>query len=399
MFIKFSALFMAMETAGEYAALLRLLRCSQGGISLPGEKMRTGITTGTCAAAAAKAAVLAWLGQKPRTVSVVSPQGKSIAVAIAQSDTIPGGGQATVIKDAGDDPDITHGATIVAEVRLQEGADIRIEAGPGVGIVTKPGLAVPVGQPAINPGPRKMIFQAVGETLPPGWGAVVTVSIPQGEMLAARTLNHVLGINGGLSIIGTTGIVEPMSEEAFKTSLAPQLSVLKAQGYNKCVFVPGKIGQDIAVRCGLPAEAVVQTSNFIGYMLEQAVEYGMKQVLLFGHLGKVVKVAAGIFHTHNRIADARLETMAAYLAADGASQAVVREVLACSTTEAAAAIIQAHALTAVYGVLAEQASTRATRYVFGDLTVGTVIVSLKGDILGLDKQAREIGEDLGWNIR
>ncbi|WP_425061349.1 cobalt-precorrin-5B (C(1))-methyltransferase CbiD [Sporomusa carbonis] len=361
--------------------------------------MRKGITTGTCAAAAAKAAVMAWQGQHVAAVEVISPQGITLVAPVAESQAIAGGGVASVIKDAGDDPDITHGAQIVAEVIVTDDPEIVIKAGEGVGTVTKPGLAVPVGQPAVNPGPRTMITKAVFDCLPPGKGAVVTVSVPGGEKLAARTLNPILGIVGGLSIIGTTGIVEPMSEEAFKNSLVPQISVVKALGYQDIVFAPGKIGQDIAVnRYGLPAAAVVQTSNFIGHMLENAAKYGMHRVLLFGHLGKIVKVSAGIFHTHNRMADARLETIAAYLAASGAPQAAIEEVLASTTTEAVMPIIARYNMTGVYNLLAERASMRATRYVFGDLTVGTVIVTLQGEILGLDRTAREIGGHLGWNV-
>lgn len=372
---------------------------AKGVFLLSDKPMRKGITTGTCAAAAAKAAIMAWQGKPVAAVEVVSPQGVTLTVPIAESYVQEDGGIGCVIKDAGDDPDITNGVTIVSTVHITEQPGISIKAGEGVGTVTKPGLAVPVGEPAVNPGPRTMITQAVIDCLPPGKGAVVTISVPQGKMLAGRTLNPVLGIEGGISIIGTTGIVEPMSEEAFKNSLVPQISVVKALGYDAIVFAPGKIGQDIAVnRYGLPAETVVQTSNFIGHMLENAVTYGMRQVLLFGHLGKIVKVAAGIFHTHNRMADARMETLAAYLAVSGAPQTAIAEILAATTTEAAMPIIARYQMEGVYNLLAERSSARAMRYVFGDLTVGTVIVTLKGEILGLDQTAREIGGHLGWNV-
>lgn len=361
--------------------------------------MRNGITTGTCVAAAAKAAILSWQGITIAQVDVTTPQGRILTVPIDAAGADERSGWAKVIKDAGDDPDITNGVSIetVVEMRLQPG--IAIVAGEGVGTVTKPGLSVPAGQPAVNPGPRMMIEKAVSESLPAGWGAVVTINIPRGAELAKRTLNPQLGIVGGLSIIGTTGIVEPMSEEAFKNSLTPQVNMVKALGYDSIVFAPGKIGQNIAINLyNLPGETVVQTSNFIGHMLEYAAAQGMKQVLLFGHLGKVVKIAAGVFHTHNRVADARLETMAAYAGAVGASQQAIRDILACTTTEAAMAVIAEHQLESVYPLLADRASQRACRYVFGDLVVGTVIVTLQGQILGMDDAAREIGGTLGWNI-
>lgn len=364
------------------------------------KNLRSGFTTGTCAAAAAKAAILAYYQQKPAIVEVFSPQGQSLLVPVASSEATETGGIATVIKDAGDDPDITHGAAIVAEVEFTDGPAILLKAGSGVGRVTKPGLAIPVGEPAINPGPRKMILQAVRENIPENTGAVVTISVPDGQKLAKRTLNSTLGIVGGLSIIGTTGVVHPMSEEAFKNSLTPQISITRALGYQELVLTPGKIGQDIAVnKFSLPAEAVVQTSNFIGHMLESAVEQGIKKVLLFGHLGKLVKVAAGIFHTHNRMADARMETLAAYLGAAGAPAAVLREILACTTTEAAMPLIERYGLTGVYHTLARRASIRAARYVFEDLNVGTAIVTLKGEMLGYDDAACEIGGALGWTIK
>lgn len=362
--------------------------------------MRSGITTGTCAAAATKAALLAWIGEPSNTVDVLSPQGSVIQVKVAASERLDNGGKASIIKDAGDDPDVTHGTIVSAEIVINKTNEIILQAGIGVGIVTKPGLSVAVGQPAINPGPRKMIMQAIQDVLPGGYGVTVTISIPEGEKLAKRTLNSTLGIIGGLSIIGTTGIVEPMSEEAFKNSLSPQISMVKALGYDEVVFSPGKIGQDIAInRYHLPAETVIQTSNFIGHMLESAVQYGMKQVLIFGHLGKLVKVAAGIFHTHNRIADARFETLAAYMAALGAPQQAIQEILKCNTTEAAMPIIAQYKLNDVYRVIAERVSIRSERYVFGDLKVGTAMITLQGDLLAVDDTAREIGGKLGWNIK
>ncbi len=364
------------------------------------QPLRRGITTGTCAAAAAKAAVLAALGRPAAAVEVITPQGKTIRVDVAGSSAIAGGGRAAVVKDAGDDPDVTDGVSVTVDVAITDDGVIAIRAGEGVGTVTKPGLAVPVGQPAVNPGPRRMIETALRDVLPSGRGAVATIAIPGGRELAARTLNPVLGIAGGLSVIGTTGIVEPMSEEAWKTSLTPQISVVKALGHDTAVFVPGKIGQDIAINsCRLPADRVVQTSNFIGHMLTSAADQGMKNILLFGHLGKIVKVAAGIFHTHSRMADARLETLAAYAAAEGAPREAVEEILACVTTEAAVEVIGRYPVTGVWRRLAAQASTRAVRFVHGRLTVGTAIVTLKGDILGLDDQAAQIGGTLGWTIK
>ncbi len=366
------------------------------------EKLRSGITTGTCATAAAQAAVLAVLAQPPEVVSVRLPRGEDKIVALEYATRITKNtATAGVRKDAGDDPDITNGILIVADVELTQEAEIRLLGGEGVGVVTKPGLSIAVGEAAINPVPRRMIEEGVRSILGAARGAVIRISIPGGEKLARRTLNPSLGIEGGLSVIGTTGIVEPMSEEAFKDSLTPQIDVALALGFESLVFVPGKIGENIAVgQYELPKEAVLQTSNFIGHMLAAAQDKGVKRVLLFGHPGKLVKVAGGIFHTHNRMADGRMEIIAAYAALQQPGATVIEKILACTTTEAATDILRRQGLSeAVYAALAKRASERAQRYVFGGLEVGTVIVSMQGELLGMDECAKAIGGTLQWNIR
>lgn len=310
------------------------------------------------------------------------------------------GAKAEVIKDSGDDPDITNGVSIFTQVRLLDGAaGIVFKAGDGIGTVTKPGLSVPPGEPAINPGPQKLISQAIEELLPAAQGCELEISIPGGQELAKRTLNPILGVEGGISIIGTTGVVRPMSEEGFKNSLVPQIDVAKAAGFDTLIFVPGKIGETIArERCGLPQAAMVQTSNFIGFMLEAAAERKIRRVMLFGHLGKLIKVAAGIFYTHNRIADGRLETLAAYAALRGMPQPGVERILSATTTEDAIPIVEAYGITGLYDALAARASLRAERYVFDDMKIGTVMVTLQGRLLGMDETAKAIGGDFHWNL-
>lgn len=365
------------------------------------KNMRNGYTTGACAAAGAKAALLFLQGEKCDCVSITALDGTELDIPIQSLYFIPQGAKAEVIKDSGDDPDITNGASVYTSVKLLPGKPgIRFKAGRGIGTVTKPGLAVPVGEPSINPGPRKLIANEIYTVLEASQGCEVEISIPAGEDLAKRTLNPILGIQGGISVIGTTGIVRPMSEEGFKNSLLPQIDVAKAAGFNTLIFVPGKIGETIAVKqCGLPAAAMVQTSNFIGFMLEAAAERKIERVLLFGHIGKLIKVAAGVFYTHNRIADARLETMAAYAAQQGLPAAGVERILAAATTEDAMTVIEEYSLQKVYEILTARASLRAERYTFGRLKTGTVMVTLKGKILGMDSTAKEIGRDLHWNIK
>ena len=246
-------------------------------------------------------------------------------------------------------------------------------------------MQLPVGEPAINPGPRKLIRNVAAEFN--SGGLEIEISIPVGVELAKKTLNPVLGVEGGLSIIGSTGVLRPMSEEAFKNSLVPQIDVAIAAGFDCLIFVPGKIGETIAKRLGFPDGAIIQTSNFIGFMLEAAADRNVKQVILCGHLGKLAKVAAGVFHTHNRVADCRLETLAAYSAAEGLPAEEVQKILDANTTEDAAQIIAANHLERVYKKIAARASVRAERYVFGKFRVSTILVDYAGNILGSDDAA------------
>lgn len=346
--------------------------------------LRSGYTTGACAAAGVKAAlILLTTGKVVDAVEIIALDGTPLEIPIKAVKKIADGIRAEVVKFSGDDPDITNGASIFTTIRRISGDEIIFRAGLGVGKVTKPGLQLPVGEPAINPAPRKLIRNVVAEFGISG--LEVEISIPAGVELAKKTLNPVLGVEGGLSIIGTTGVLRPMSEEAFKNSLVPQIDVAKAAGFNELVFVPGKIGETIAKKIGLPDGAIIQTSNFIGFMLEAAAERDIAKIILCGHIGKLVKVAAGVFHTHNRVADGRLETLAAYAAAEGLPASEVQKILDANTTEDAAQIISANQLERVYKKIAARASLRAERYVFGKLKIKTILVDFAGNILGSDK--------------
>ena len=354
--------------------------------------LRGGWTTGACAAAGVKAALtLMTAGEIVDDVEIIALDGTRLTIPIERvekisDDTI----RVEVIKFSGDDPDITNGASILTNVKIF-GDEIIFRAGIGVGHITKAGLQLPIGEPAINPGPRQLIRNVAAEFNISG--LEVEISIPEGVELAKRTLNPILGVEGGLSIIGTTGVLRPMSEDAFKNSLVPQIDVAIAAGFDTLIFVPGKIGETIAKKFGLPDGAIIQTSNFIGFMLEAAVDRNVKQIILCGHIGKLIKVAAGIFHTHNRVADARLETLAAYSAAEGLPADEVKKILSANTTEDAAQIISANHLQRVYKKIAERVSFRAQRYVFGKLKVAAILVDYAGNILGLDDVAENFLQD------
>ncbi len=344
--------------------------------------LRGGYTTGACAAAGVKAALILIFEQKiVSEVEITALDGTILKIPVANVEKISDGVRAEIIKFSGDDPDITNGASVFTTIRIS-GDKIVFKAGIGVGHITKAGLQLKIGEPAINPGPRELI-RRVAEEFGVN-GLEVEISIPNGVELAKKTLNPILGVEGGLSIIGTTGVLRPMSEEAFKNSLVPQIDVAKASGFDELIFVPGKIGENIAKKLGFKLESIIQTSNFIGFMLEAAAERNVARVILCGHIGKLIKVAAGIFHTHNRIADARLETFAAYSAAEGLKSSEVQKILSANTTEDAAQIISANGLERVYKNIAKRASFRAERYVFGKISVKTILVDYAGNILGDD---------------
>jgi cobalt-precorrin-5B (C1)-methyltransferase len=261
--------------------------------------LRSGFTTGTCAAAAAKAAALLLRGEPSVTeVEIGLPDGERVRFPVVWSQTGAGNAQAAVRKDAGDDPDITHQAVVKARVAWKEGGGIEFQAGEGVGTVTKPGLAIPPGEAAINPVPRQMIRASVREVT--DRAVRVTVSIPDGEALAAKTFNPKLGVRGGLSILGTTGRVRPFSCPALQESLRCALQVALALGLKDLAFVPGHIGEKAAHRhFALRPEQVIEVSNEWGYMLGQAAREQVPRLLVLGHPGKLVKLAEKQWDTHS----------------------------------------------------------------------------------------------------
>ena len=376
------------------------------------KQLKGGYTTGACLAAGAKAGAMIMQGEDPGDrVDIVALDGTPLQIPIASVELLAHGVKVEIIKDAGDDPDITNGTSVfitfsfLTQEQLQPVygqsilyKQILFESGQGIGHATKPGLSLAVGEPAINPGPRQLVYNSIKDIIGDK-ACLVRVDIPAGTELATKTLNPVLGIEGGISVIGTTGVLRPMSEEAFKNSLVPQIEVAKAAGFTTQIFVPGKIGERIATSWGLPTEAMVQTSNFIGFMLEAGADHGLERILLFGHIGKLAKVAAGVFHTHNRVGDARLEVLAAYSAAQGMPAEGVQRILQAVTTEEALPVIEEYGLQSVYQVIAARASYRAERLLFNRLQVGTVLVTLQGKLLGMDEKAKEIGRDFGWQIK
>ena len=327
------------------------------------KQLRCGYTTGTCAALAAQGASMLLLsGTAPSTVCLRTPKGWTVEVVPETCETLPDGAvRCAVRKDAGDDPDVTDGMPVVATVSFGEPSSeaIVIDGGDGVGRVTKPGLDQPVGNAAINRVPRQMIRDAVLDVCeeldfdPAEEGVIqVIISIPGGEETAKKTFNPKLGIEGGLSVLGTSGIVEPMSEQALKDTIAVELrqafALQEEAGVHRpaVLLTPGNYGKDFLDAKGWSdlGVPVVKISNYVGDALDAAVSIGFKDILLAGHIGKLVKVAGNIMNTHSSVADSRMELLAAHAAVCGAPAELTEQLLDTATTDAALDLLDAAGL-------------------------------------------------------
>jgi cobalt-precorrin-5B (C1)-methyltransferase len=356
-------------------------------------RLRSGFTTGTAAAAAAKAAVMLAFGNEVERVDVSLPDGGGLNVPVAWSRCIAEGTcQAMVVKDAGDDPDVTNKAKIMAEVKLSpevrgKGA-MRICGGEGVGLVTKPGLPLEPGNAAINPVPRQMIAKAVRQAL--AWAApdeeyevVITISVEKGEKLAQRTLNPRLGILGGISILGTTGRVKPFSHEAYTETIDLGLSVANAEGVSEVVLTTGGKSEKraMALRSDLPETAFVQIADFFGYALKACTEAGMQRVGLVSFFGKAVKQAAGLEYTHAHKAAMDLPLLAEWLRAAGLQEHVSAQIAQANTARQALDILRAENLLGLATEVGRRMLRSASSFAGPDLDVWAVIIDYDGTVL------------------
>ena len=352
-----------------------------------GKKLRYGYTTGSSATAATKAALMYLLDDSKHDIPEVTiklPSGNSLTISVNSLEKKENSVLASVIKDGGDDPDVTHGLEIYSKVSLRNDSKINIFGGIGVGKVTKKGLPIAPGNSAINPVPLKMIRETVEEMLPEGLGADVEIFVPKGEETAKKTLNAKLGIIGGISILGTTGIVKPMSEESWKASLAIELKMaLENAGNGEAIFLFGNRGkQYLSDNFNDNTSQVIVISNFVGYMFDRACEFEVKKIYFIGELGKFVKVAGGIFHTHSRVSDAKMEILTANALLVGESTENMKKIMASNTTEEATKYIEK---TEVYNLLAEKAKQKCEEYCRRngwELEVETLIISAEKEVLG-----------------
>ena len=354
-------------------------------------KLRTGFTTGTAAAAATKGALrLIVEGNAPERVKIRLLTGDFITIPVHRCRPLePGGAECSVIKDAGDDPDVTHKAEIGARVSLKkkklgQGPEIRIRGGEGVGRVTKPGLEVPPGQAAINPGPRKMITEAIHDVLgkaDPAVRLTTEIFVPQGQELAEKTLNARLGILDGISILGTTGVVRPMSHDAFTATIKSSLSVARAAGLNQVVLTTGRRSERYVQNHWpqIPAEAFIQIGDFFKMSLESAAQKGFGQITLAVFFGKALKMAQGIEQTHAAKSALTLTKLAQWTREITSNRKLAETVLAANTAR--------HAFDLMYRTHPEvvchvgrRVVESAALFAGKELSIRSVIFDYKGNI-------------------
>ncbi len=361
-----------------------------------GKELRCGYTTGSCATAASKAAATMLLtGERVETVRIDTPKGIVLDLEPLDVEMTPDYVSCAIRKDSGDDPDDTNGVLVYARAERCAESGVRIEGGVGVGRVTKPGLACAVGGPAINPTPRKMITAEVGKAMAAAaydGGIKVTISIPAGVEIAKKTFNPRLGIIGGLSVLGTSGIVEPMSEKALIETMYVEIRAQKARGNKNLLVFFGNYGEDFTRdEMKLDLEGHVTCSNFVGELLDYAVYCGFETLLLIGHSGKLVKVAQGVMNTHSKYADCRTELMALEAMLHGASAEVGKEIYGCLTTDEVTKILQREGLfEPVIDKVTEKIDFYMQHRVHGKIKTAALMFSNVYGILGKTKYADEL---------
>jgi cobalt-precorrin-5B (C1)-methyltransferase len=349
--------------------------------------LRTGFTTGACAAAAAKAAMRSLLQGHPlREIETTLPNRSRVTFRVERCNPDGSRAVASIIKDAGDDPDCTHGAELVAEVELQAEPGIELRGGTGVATVTKPGLGLPVGGPAINPVPRRNITEMVEEELAGSTdaGAVVTISVPGGEEMAKQTTNARLGLLGGISILGTTGIVRPYSTAAFRASVVQAIDVASEFGHRELVLTTGGKSEAYAMRllASLPEEAFIQMGDFVGAALRQCARRSVRRVVIVGMIGKLSKMADGKMQTHATGAEVNMELLSALAAELGAPAELCARVQAANTARHVLELCAAAGLTDLPSRICQRVVEHGSRHAGEGMEVHARLVDFDGRLLG-----------------
>lgn len=370
--------------------------------------LQMGYTTGSCAAAAAKAAAEMLLsGEEIRQVRLLTPKGIELYLELEEIMRKKSEVSCAVRKYSGDDPDVTNGILVYATVQKVEKSKINsensvdlsekinLDGGIGIGRVTKPGLEQKIGQAAINKVPRRMICEAVEEVCRKyeyTGNLQVRLSVPEGAEVAKKTFNPRLGIEGGISILGTTGIVEPMSEKALTDTIYLEMKMLKENGTDWCYVVPGNYGMDfLRKKLHVDTAFSVKCSNYVGETIEDAKLLGMKGILLIGHIGKFIKLAAGVMNTHSRQADCRMEVLGVHAAMNGADAVVVREIMDCiNTTEAMEILRREKLIEPVMESVMKRIEFFLKNRAGEELEIGVILFSTEDGILGKSENADEL---------
>ena len=359
-------------------------------------KMRFAYTTGTCAAAASKAAARMLLsGEEIREISFMTPKGILLNLEILHIEKGEDFVSCAVRKDAGDDPDMTDGLEIFSRVKKTGESKIVLDGGPGVGRVTKKGLEQPVGSAAINKVPRSMILKAAEDICSEydhEGGLEIIISVPNGEEAAKKTFNPRLGIQGGISILGTSGIVEPMSESALIKTIEVEMRQRVENGSRFLLVTPGNYGSAyLKEHMDLPLEGAMKCSNYVGETIDMAVSMGVEGILFVSHIGKFVKVAAGIMNTHSRCADARAEVLAANAMRAGISAETALDILNTVTTDEALVLIQREGkLKETMKEVTDRISYYLHHRAYDRMKMGAVIFSNEFGYLGETEKAGEL---------
>ena len=351
------------------------------------KELKNGYTTGTCATAAVKVALEALVyGTRPSEVNVVTLNYQNLKIPVQKLRVRENFASCAIQKYAGDDPDVTNGISICAKVQLVKELpqidrahyydNCLIVGGRGVGLVTKKGLQISIGKSAINPGPQKMITAVVNEILEGiDEKAVITIYIPEGRAKAIKTYNPKMGVLGGISVLGTTGIVKAMSEEALKKSMYAEMKVMREDKDRDWV--------------------IFAFGNYVGFMVESAVKLGFKKIIMMGHIAKAIKVAGGIFNTHSRVADGRMETMASCAFLVDEKPEIIRKILFSNTIEEAIEYIENKE---IYHLIANRVAFKMQEYARADIEVSAAIFSFKGETMGESdnylKMVQECGAEL-----
>lgn len=356
-------------------------------IENPRHKLRTGFTTGTCATAASKSALLAIISQKSvESIEVILPKGKKLAVNIASCQFNTNSAKCSVIKDGGDDPDVTHGAEIFADVYVTDDLDrIEIDGGEGVGRVTKPGLGLEINSAAINPTPRKMIYEnlrQLGDKILEKRGIKVIISVPRGKEIAIKTDNPRLGIIGGISILGTTGIVVPYSTASFAASIRQSLDVTVAMKDITVVLTTGERSEEFAKKeFNLPEHCFVQMGDFAGYTIQQCAKRSIERVHVAGFIGKMTKIAMGVKQTHVKGSKVDMDFLARIASRCNANKETLDQIKKANTARHVQEIIMNAKINGFFTTLCEEAHDRLRTYSNDKVKLEIILFDFDGSIL------------------